>query len=142
MGLGFGGEVAAFYARVRRGYPAAVLGAVGAAFGLTADDVVVDLGCGTGQLALPLAGRTRAVVGMDPEPDMLVIARGAADAGGVTNISWVLGADTDVPGLGVLLGQRSVAAVTIGTALHWIHPENLGPVAPSVKRQASGLEEE
>jgi len=64
MGLGFGGEVAEFYARFRRGYPAAVLDAVVAAFRLAADDVVVDLGCGTGQLALPLAGRVRAV-GMD-----------------------------------------------------------------------------
>ena len=99
MGLGFGGEVAEFYARFRRGYPAAVLDAVVAAFRLAADDVAVDLGCGTGQLALPLAGRVRAVVGMDPEPDMLVLARRGADAGGVTNISWVLGADTDVPGL-------------------------------------------
>src|SRR5918993_1054684 len=79
MGLGFGGEVAAFYARFRRGYP-----------------------------------------------------------GGVTNISWVLGADTDVPGLGVLLGQRSVAAVTIGTALHWMHPEQLFPALVPLLRPGGG----
>jgi ubiquinone/menaquinone biosynthesis C-methylase UbiE len=139
VGLGFGGEVAEFYARFRRGYPAAVLDAVVAAFGLAADDVVVDLGCGTGQLALPLAGRVRAVVGMDPESDMLVLARRAADAGGVTNISWVLGADTDVPGLGVLLGERSVAAVTIGTALHWMHPEDLFRALVPLLRPGGGV---
>jgi hypothetical protein len=31
--------------------------------------------------------------------DMLVLARRAAAADGVTDVSWVLGADTDVPGL-------------------------------------------
>ena len=45
---GFGGEVAEFYAQFRRGSPAAVLDAVAAAFRLATDDVVVDLGCGTG----------------------------------------------------------------------------------------------
>jgi ubiquinone/menaquinone biosynthesis C-methylase UbiE len=40
-------------------------------FGLNAQDMVVDIGCGTGQLTLPIAHRVRAVFGMDPEPDML-----------------------------------------------------------------------
>jgi trans-aconitate methyltransferase len=44
-------------------------------FGLNAQDMVVDLGCGTGQLTLPIAHRVRAVIGMDPEPDMLRRAR-------------------------------------------------------------------
>src|SRR5690348_13244460 len=51
--LGFGGEVADFYHRYRRGYPPAVLDTLAATFGLTGDDIVVDLGCGTGQLTLP-----------------------------------------------------------------------------------------
>lgn len=38
----------------------------------------MDLGCGTGQLALLMAGRVRAVIGVDPEPDMLQRARQAA----------------------------------------------------------------
>lgn len=41
------------------------------AFELTTDDTVIDLGCGTGQLALPIAERARAVVGVNPEPDRL-----------------------------------------------------------------------
>jgi ubiquinone/menaquinone biosynthesis C-methylase UbiE len=139
MGLGFGGEVAEYCARFRRGYPVAVLDAVAAAFGLTARDVVVDLGCGTGQLALPLASRKATVVGMDPEPDMLMLARRAAAAAGVTTVSWVLGADTDVPGLGALLGRRSVAAVTIGTALHWMHPYELFHTLLPLLRPGGGI---
>jgi SAM-dependent methyltransferase len=69
--LGFGGEVAGFYHQYRRGYPSAVIDTLIDAFSLTSDDVVIDLGCGTGQLTLPIARRVRAVAGVDPEPDML-----------------------------------------------------------------------
>jgi len=75
---GFRGEVADLYHKYRHGYPPAVIGALAGAFGLTGQDVVVDLGCGTGQLTLPMARRVRAVVGVDPEPDMLRRAQRAA----------------------------------------------------------------
>jgi SAM-dependent methyltransferase len=134
MDLGFRGEVADFYHRYRRGYPPAVIGALVDAFGLDADDVVVDLGCGTGQLAMPLAARVRAVVGMDPEPDMLARARRAAQEQAVANVTWTVGADTDLPALGALLGDRSLAAVTIGQALHWMsHDELFRAVLPLVR---------
>jgi SAM-dependent methyltransferase len=121
--LGFGGEVAGFYQRYRRGYPAEVIDGLIDAFELTRDDVVVDLGCGTGQLALPLAEQVRAVIGMDPEPDMLAEARRVA--AGRANLSWMVGADTDVPMLGTLLGKKSLGAVTIGQALHWMDHDTL-----------------
>jgi len=71
----FGGEVADFYHQYRRGYPPAVIDTLAGAFGLTGDDLVIDLGCGTGQLTLPIAARVRAVVGVDPELDMLAHGR-------------------------------------------------------------------
>lgn len=75
MDLAFHGEVADFYQQFRRGYPPPVIDALCQVFRLTREDIVVDLGCGTGQLALPVAGRVRGVVGVDPEPDMLLRAR-------------------------------------------------------------------
>jgi len=42
--LGFKGEVADLYHRYRHGYPGTVLDALVGAFGLTGQDVVVDLG--------------------------------------------------------------------------------------------------
>lgn len=125
MDLGFRGEVADLYHRYRHGYPGAVLDALAGAFGLTGRDVVVDLGCGTGQLTLPLAARVRAVVGIDPEPDMLQRARQAAGEQDVRNVTWMIGADTDVPALRGLLGGHSVAAVTVGQALHWMSHQDL-----------------
>ncbi|WP_181774545.1 class I SAM-dependent methyltransferase [Amycolatopsis pittospori] len=135
--LKFSGEVAGFYQRYRRGYPAEVLDALVAEFGLTAEDVALDLGCGTGQLTLPLAGRTRAVVGMDPEPDMLAQARKAAT--GITNATWLVGADTDVPALEALLGKEKLGVVTIGQALHWMDRDTLFPALRSLVRPGGGV---
>ncbi|MDP9848768.1 class I SAM-dependent methyltransferase [Streptosporangium lutulentum] len=139
MDLGFRGEIADFYHRYRRGYPEAVIDTLVDAFGLTKDDVVVDLGCGTGQLTLPIAGRVRAVAGVDPEPDMLRRARRAADEQGVTNASWTIGTDTDLPALGALLGHRAVGAVTIGQALHWMDHDRLFRTLVPLVRPGGGV---
>jgi SAM-dependent methyltransferase len=82
---------------------------------------VLDLGCGTGNIAVPLAGRVRAVIGMDPEPDMLNYARASERA----NITWVIGTDRDVPALHAALGHGALDAVTIGSALHWMDRDRL-----------------
>lgn len=134
--LGFGGEVAEFYRRYRRGYPAAVFDRLVDAFALTGDDVVLDLGCGTGQLTIPLAERVRAVIGMDPEPDMLAEARRVADRG---NLSWMVGADVDVPALGTLLGKESLGAVTVGQALHWMDHDRLFQTLHPLVREGGGV---
>jgi ubiquinone/menaquinone biosynthesis C-methylase UbiE len=139
MDLGFRGEVVDFYHRYRRGYPRAVIDSLVDTFGLGADDVVVDVGCGTGQLTVPLAARVRAAVGVDPEPDMLACARRAGAEQGVANVSWMVGADTDLPALGALLGDRSLAAVTIGQALHWMNHDELFRAASTLVRRGGGV---
>jgi len=138
MGLGFGGEVATYYSRYRRGYPPAVIDALTEAFRLGGDDVVVDLGCGTGQLSLPLAGRVRAVVGVDPEPDMLVLARRAAAEREVTNACWLLGADGDLRAIGRLVGDR-LGAVTVAVAIHWMDRDPLFRAARPLLRPGGGV---
>jgi ubiquinone/menaquinone biosynthesis C-methylase UbiE len=139
MDLGFRGEVADFYHRFRRGYPSAVIDSLVDTFGLTTDDVVMDLGCGTGQLTLPIAERVRSVVAVDPEPDMLLRARHAASEQGVTNVSWMIGSDNDVPALGTLIGDRRLGAVTIGQALHWMHHEELFRAVVPFLRPGGGV---
>jgi SAM-dependent methyltransferase len=138
MDLGFRGEVADFYHRFRRGYPPAVIDALTAAFELTSEDVVVDLGCGTGQLALPIAERVRSVVAIDPEPDMLLRARQAANERGVANVSWMIGSDADIPALDGLIGGR-LGAVTVGQALHWMHHEELFQAVATLARPGGGV---
>ncbi|VVJ19842.1 Uncharacterised protein [Amycolatopsis camponoti] len=135
-GSAFGGEVSEFYQRFRRGYPAAVGDALTAAFTLTRDDVVLDLGCGTGQLTRVLAPRVGAVLGMDPEPAMLDQAR---KAGSPPNVSWLLGADSDVGALTPALGPRRLGAVTVAQALHWMDHATLFAAARPLLRPRGGV---
>ena len=137
--LGFGGEVAGFYHQYRRGYPPAVIDTLIGTFGLTGDDIVFDVGCGTGQLTLPIARRVRAVAGVDPEPDRLARARQAAAEQGIRNANWLLGADTDIPALAALLGGRRAGAVTIGQALHWMRYRELMPRLAPLLRPGGGI---
>lgn len=139
MDLGFRGEVTDYYHRYRRGYPEVVFDELVAGFSLTGDDVVVDLGCATGQLTLPMAARVRAVVGMDPEADMVARGHEAATGRGLGNVSWVVGADSDVPALGALLGAGALGAVTIGQALHWMDAPRLFPALRPLFRPGGGV---
>ncbi|MFF5083677.1 class I SAM-dependent methyltransferase [Actinoplanes sp. NPDC000266] len=125
MGLGFQGDVVDYYQRYRRGYPAPVIDALAAAVNLDGSSLVLDLGCGTGQLTLPMASRARAVIGMDPEPEMLARARQVSRDRAVRNVTWILGADVDVPAVGATLGRDAISAVTIGQALHWMNAETV-----------------
>jgi 2-polyprenyl-3-methyl-5-hydroxy-6-metoxy-1,4-benzoquinol methylase len=80
-----------YYARYRSGYPRAELDALAARVGLDGTQRVVDVGCGTGQLAIPLARHASTVLAIDPVADMLVAGRRAARAAGVDNITWLHG---------------------------------------------------
>ena len=86
--------------------------------GLAPDDVVVDLGCGTGQLAVPLQPHCAAVIAIDPEPVMLA----ELQARQAPRVLCLLGDDHVLPQLGSVCG-RSVGAVVIGNALHWMDEE-------------------
>lgn len=132
----FGGEVSEYYQRFRRGYPPEVGERLATAFALTRDDVVLDLGCGTGQLTRVLAPRAGAVLGMDPEPAMLAQARPATAE---PNVSWLLGADSDVGALAAVLGSRRLAAVTVAQALHWMDHERLFAAVRPLLRPGGGV---
>ena len=58
---------------------------------------VLDVGCGTGSLALLLAATGRTVVGVDPAEALLAVARAKDRAGSVT---WIHGDATDLPHTG------------------------------------------
>jgi trans-aconitate methyltransferase len=139
MELGFSGEVAQLYQAFRRGYPAPVADAIVEAFPLTADDIAIDLGCGTGQLTFPLASRLRTVIGVDPEPDMLTLARRATTERGVRNIIWLAGSDADIPAIALTLGAGLVGVVTAATALHWMRDDELFPAVVRLVRPGGGF---
>jgi SAM-dependent methyltransferase len=81
-----------------------------------ADDVVVDVGCGTGSLALLVRNvRPRArIVGVDPDPEVLAVARRKADAAGVA-IEWRAGMGD---ALEVVVDAGSADVVVSSLVLH------------------------
>ncbi|UCD08477.1 MAG: class I SAM-dependent methyltransferase [Dehalococcoidales bacterium] len=110
-----------YYARFREGYPEEFFELLTSKFNLSMDDRVLDLGCGTGQITIPLARSVKEVVAMDPEPEMITEGREQAIASGVNNITWVEGGSDDLPNLRDKLGRFKL--VTIGTAFHWMDRE-------------------
>ena len=107
----FAGNVA-YYERYRLGYPDRLLRRVAAEAGLKPGDSVLDLGTGTGMLAIPFARMGMAVTAMDPEPAMLAAATtGAGDLA----IDFRLGGSADLtPGMGPF------KLVAMGRSFHWM----------------------
>jgi len=64
----------AYYAQYRPGYPQDLVDALAAGTGLDGTQHMLDIGCGTGQVTIPLARHARTVVAIDPVAGML--ARG------------------------------------------------------------------
>ena len=60
-----------YYARFREGYPPEFFDLIKRKFDLLKGDRVLDLGCGTGQIAIPISASVKEVVAMDPEPEMI-----------------------------------------------------------------------
>ncbi len=77
------------------------------------DDVVVDLGCGTGALTLPIAEKAQTVIAVDISDEMLQELRNKAKASGMTNISVVSDAIEKLT-----LKPESIDVIVTNYALH------------------------
>ena len=82
--------------------------------GLEPGDSVLDLGTGTGMLAIPFARMGLRVTALDPEPAMLAAARAAAQASGVA-VDFRAGGSGDLtPDMGPF------NLVAMGRSFHWM----------------------
>ncbi|MEA1866139.1 MAG: class I SAM-dependent methyltransferase [Euryarchaeota archaeon] len=74
---------------------------------LKPDYTVLDVGCGTGRLAIPIAKRVKAVTAVDQSTGMLACLQENMERGGITNITSINKRWEDVE-LGVDLEQHDV----------------------------------
>ncbi|WP_339677008.1 methyltransferase domain-containing protein, partial [uncultured Gimesia sp.] len=77
-----------YYARYRVPYPQPLLSQVCEQAQLTGTGRLLDLGCGTGELAIRLAPRFQEVIAVDPDAEMLATAKQKARDQQVPNIQW------------------------------------------------------
>ena len=85
--------------------------------GLRADDVVVDVGCGPGVAARRAAAVSGSVVGVDPAPVMLRVARALGRTGrrGVPGVRYLHGAAESLP----LPDDSATVVWSLATVHHW-----------------------
>jgi arsenite methyltransferase len=79
-------------------------------------DVVLDVGCGTGSLALRLASGAATVHGLDISSEMIRIARGKAQAEGTANVDFHIGPFDSVE----LFEPESIDGVCAYSLLHLV----------------------
>ena len=103
---------ASHYLAGRPPYPPRLIERVAALTGLPRDGRVLDLGCGPGQLAQAFAPLAAEVLAVDPEPEMLRVARQAA---GGARIRFLQASSHD---LGPAFGRFHL--VVMGRSFHWM----------------------
>ncbi len=69
--------------------------------------VILDLGCGTGSMTIPLAKRGFDMIGLDLSPEMLSLARDREEREGLSQILWTMQDMTDFSLYGMVDGVVS-----------------------------------
>jgi SAM-dependent methyltransferase len=103
---------APFYDRFRPPYPVALFDDLCRRLPVSGAGRLLDLACGTGQIAVPLSSRFAAVVAVDQENESVSFGRAKALSAGAGNIEWLTGAAETV----VIDGPFELVA--IGNAFH------------------------
>ena len=119
-------SAATHYLRGRPSYAPGLIADVAALCGLDGTGRLLDLGCGPGQLAIALRPHFAEALGMDPEPEMLDVARRSTAEAGIA-VSFRQGSSYD---LGPALGPLRMVAV--GRAFHWMD-------RPATARQVAAM---
>jgi len=101
------------YALYRPPYPDVLLVHLRNAAGTSGHGILLDLACGPGRVAIPLAPYFRHVVATDVEPEMIAVGKQRADKLGIPTIDWRV-----MPAEHLQLASSSIELVTIGEAFH------------------------
>jgi SAM-dependent methyltransferase len=119
----FGGS-AAYYDRGRLPYAPKYAALLAERLGQHGQARLLDVGCGTGTVTLALAPYFAEVVGVDPDADMLAVARSRAEQTGVRNVNWMQARAEDLPA-----GLGAFRVVVFAQSFHWTDREDVAVTA-------------
>ncbi|MEV5700078.1 class I SAM-dependent methyltransferase [Streptomyces anthocyanicus] len=126
---------AAFYRRGRLPYAPGLADVLARVLDLDGRGRLIDLGCGPGTVALPLAGLFGEVVGVDPDAEMLAeAAREAAQREVTGKVRWVRARAEELP---AGLGDFTVA--TLAQSFHWMDRERVAATVRGMLRPDGAL---
>ena len=106
---------AGYYTDYRKPYPAALFEPMRGSFQTGSENALLDVGCGTGQIALPLRDDFGRVVGVDLSQEMIDYVNQRSEELGATNTEFIQLAGEEI---GSLTGPFDL--ITYGSALHWM----------------------
>ncbi|MFF4647757.1 class I SAM-dependent methyltransferase [Streptomyces sp. NPDC001389] len=106
-----------YYAQHRPGWDSRLFTHLRHRLDLDETSHVLDLGCGPGTIAIPMAAFVGTITAIDPEPGMIAQGRRIAGEHGADHIRWVLGSSTDLTDLQL----PAITCTTIGRAFHWMN---------------------
>jgi len=109
-----------YYAKYRPGIPEEVINIIVKHFDIKPSDRILDIGCGTGQVALAMEGKCREMVCLDPDPEMLKWAK-KATKNSKMKLIWLNYDSEDLGKLKKKLGTFKLA--TICRAFNWMNQE-------------------
>jgi SAM-dependent methyltransferase len=108
------------YARYRPPYPDEFLFNLRSHAKTTGSGSLLDLACGPGRVAIPMAPYFTSVLAIDVEAEMIAVGEHEASRRGVTNITWLVERAEDLQ-----LPARSLELITIGEAFHRLDQERI-----------------
>jgi ubiquinone/menaquinone biosynthesis C-methylase UbiE len=104
-----------YYARYRPPYPVAVFALLIRTFAIDGRGWLLDLGAGTGEVAVPLSTHFEQVVAVEPDVEMIGEGEARARSAGAGNIRWEHTAAEEFSGR-----PAAFRITAVGTALHWM----------------------
>ncbi|NQW20940.1 MAG: class I SAM-dependent methyltransferase [Chloroflexi bacterium] len=108
---------AVFYTEFRGSYPNSLFALIREHFSLYGSGRLLDVGCGSGQIAIPLSQHFEQVVAVDVSEEMVAVARQNVTASGLSNVEFVVLLGEDISSL-ARAGKFDL--VTYGSSLHWM----------------------
>jgi len=109
-----------YYSRYRLPYPESLLAEIRDRAKLSGQGQLLDLGCGTGEITLPMSSFFQQVVALDIDSEMLAEAKQKAGVLDLNHISWLNESAEQFSS-----ANHAFELITIGAAFHWMDRESI-----------------